>query len=516
MSDWPLLTLLTLLPLAGGVGVACLPAASPGTARARALGVAVATLLLALAIAGRFDTADGGMQFGERHAWLPALGIEYRLGLDGMSLVFVLLTGLLVPLALGMGAPVADRAPLYYGLMLLLEAGLLGTFTALNFVHWFLFWELSLIPAFFLIRLWGEPGAGEASTQFFVYTMVGSVAMLLGFLGVFLAVGRLDFVELASLAARGEITARLAPPGTEGPSLTSMLVFAGVFLGLAVKIPVMPFHTWLPATYAAAPTGVAMLLTGAMSKMGVYGLLRILVPVFPDHVRALATPLLALAVLTILAAAATAAAQRDLKRLLAYSSINHLGYCLLGVLAVAVSTGDGPSAVAARDAALGGTVLQVFNHGLTAATLFGLVGWIERRSGGRRGLDDFGGLRRVAPVFAGVMGVAVFSSLGLPGLNGFVGEYLIFRGAFGLVPAAAVPSVLGLLLTAVFLLALIRRVFAGPVGPGSGGFPDLDGRERVVVAVPVALMLALGWFPQLVLGFANATLAQMAAAWRGF
>jgi NADH-quinone oxidoreductase subunit M len=432
--------------------------------------------------------------------------------------VLVVLTALLVPLAMGMPAVVEERPALFYGLMLLLEAGLLGTFTALNFFHWFLFWELSLIPAFFLIRLWGGPDCGAAATQFFIYTMVGSVAMLLAFVAVFLAVGKLDFLELAELGRTGGLAARFnGSPGF--PSVAGiapgLLVFLGVFLGLAVKIPVMPFHTWLPATYAEAPTGVSMLLTGAMSKMGVYGLLRILVPIFPEQVRALQVPLLALAAFTILSAAATAFVQRDLKRMLAYSSINHLGYCLLAVLAAGVAAPT-PAHAAAQAAALSGAMLQIFNHGLTAALLFGFVGWLAQRTGGLRGVEDFGGIRAVAPVFCGLMGIALFSSLGLPGLNGFVGEFLIFKGAFVLAPWTTAVAAGGLLLTAVFLLTLIQRVFAGPLNPRWAAFADLTPRERAVAALPILLMFALGLAPQLILAFTNATVTRLAASWRAF
>jgi NADH-quinone oxidoreductase subunit M len=284
-----------------------------------------------------------------------------------------------------------------------------------------------------------------------------------------------------------------------------------VFLGLAVKVPVIPFHTWLPAAYAEAPSPVTMLLTGLMSKMGVYGFLRILVPIFPEQLRAVLTPLLWLAVLTIVCSAAAAFAQRDLKRLLAYSSINHLGYCLLGIFAALRLTGDDARLAAEPVAALNGVVLQMFNHGLTAATLFGFVALLERRTEGRRNLDDFGGLRQVAPVFCGLMGIAVFSSLGLPGLNGFVGEFLIFKGAFPLAPWATALSALGLLITAVFLLTLMQRVFHGPLNPRWAAFPDLTTRERWVVAPAIALMFVLGVYPQLLVGLFNATMLGVAA-----
>lgn len=519
MNGLPWLSGLMFLPLAGGLLAWALGERRAVAAQRLALGTALATLGLAVGLVLHFDSASGAMQFVERHRWIPALTVDYHLGLDGLSLVLVLLTALLVPFAmLAPGGP-QQRTSLFWALMLFLEAGLLGTFTALNFFHWFLFWELSLIPAFFLIKLWGGPDSGPAANQFFLYTLVGSVAMLLAFLAIFLAVGTFDLPTLAELGRTGRLSEQLplhlGDRAVPAETVTRW-VFAGLFLGLAVKVPLMPFHTWLPAAYAEAPTGVTMLLTGAMSKMGVYGFLRLLVPLFPDQVRALQPFLLGLVVFTILFAAATAFAQRDLKRMLAYSSINHLGYALLGLLAAAGAASADPERVNDQAAALNGVVLHLFNHGLTAATLFAGVGWLEQRSGGRRGLEDFGGLRRVAPVFAGLMGLALFSSLGLPGLNGFVGEFLIFKGAFALAPWAAAAAVPGLLLTAIFLLTLMQRVFHGPLDPRAAALPDVTRRERLVLAPAITLMLVLGVYPQPVLSLTNATLLALAGAWRAF
>ncbi len=248
-----------------------------------------------------------------------------------------------------------------------------------------------------------------------------------------------------------------------------------------------------------------MLLTGAMSKMGVYGFLRILLPIFCVQMRALQTPLLWLAVATIVLSAYAALAQTDLKRILAYSSINHLGYCMLGIIAVARSTGGSGSFATDKIAALDGVMLQMFNHGLTAATLFWFVALLERRSGGLRGIDDFGGLRKVAPVFCGLMGIALFSSLGLPGLNGFIGEFLIFRGAFPLATWATALSVAGLLATVILILSILQRVFWGPLNLRWSTLPDLTLGERLALLPPIALMFLLGIYPQLVLGTINST-----------
>jgi NADH-quinone oxidoreductase subunit M len=285
-----------------------------------------------------------------------------------------------------------------------------------------------------------------------------------------------------------------------------------VLLGFAVKVPLMPFHTWLPATYSKAPAPVTMLLTGAMSKMGVYGLLRLALPIFGAQLAQIRTPLLVLAVLTVVAGAWAAAVQNDLKRIFAYSSVNHLGYCLLAIFAVALPSTTG--AQLSQTAALDGVVLQMFNHGLTAAAIFWFLSLLEERSGGPSGINDFGGLRKPAPVFCGLMGIALFSSLGLPGLNGFVSEFLIFRGVFPLSWLSATVSVLGLLITAAVILTVIQRVFTGPLPERWKTFPDLTIGERFAVAPALVLMAVLGLVPQVVLGKVNVTVMHLLAGWK--
>jgi len=470
---------------------------------------AVASLALALWAWLGLST-DGTMTFVERSAWVPGLGIEYHLGVDGLGGLMVLLAAIVSLMAIAASTKVTSQPGLYFALILLLESGLFGTFTALNFFHWFLFWELSLIPAFFLIKLWGGDGRGPAATQFFVYTMVGSVALLLAFLALFLATGSMDFEVLAQMASSGELTTAIQTH--LGP--ISLWLALAVLLGFAVKVPLMPFHTWLPATYSKAPTPVTMLLTGAMSKMGVYGLLRLALPIFGQELAQVRTPLLVLATLTVVAGAWAAAVQKNLKRIFAYSSVNHLGYCLLAIFAVALPAGTNASITLSQTAALDGVVLQMFNHGLTAAAIFWFLALIEERSGGLLGINDFGGLRKPAPVLCGLMGIALFSSLGLPGLNGFVSEFLIFRGAFPLSWLSATVSVLGLLITAAVILTVIQRVFSGPVAERWKSFPDLTTTERLDFAPVLLLMALLGLLPQLALGTINATMTHLLAGWR--
>ncbi len=486
------MTILTLIPVLGALLVALVP--NGRAARTLALGFMAGALAFAASLALAYDTSAGGMQFTERLPWIPSLGVEYHTGADGLSLALLLLSTFVTPFAVLAGGAMFGKTRLV--LILPLEAALIGTFTALNFIHWFLYYELSLVPAFLLIRSAGTKAAARAALQFFIYTFLGGLAMLVGFLGIQLATGSLDLVVLGQI---GPIMTPLLA-NRFGWEHAPLVIFCCVFLGLAVKVPLVPFHTWLPAAYAEAPTPVTMLLTGLMSKMGVYGFMRLLAPVFPEMMVRLAWPLLALALLTVIFPAFVAMTQTDMKRILAYSSVNHLGYCLLGIFAVAAFPLAAPGAASA---VRNGVILQMVNHGLTASALFCFVGFIERRSGGLRGLADFGGLRTATPILAGLMGIAIFSSLGLPGLNGFPGEFLIFSGTFRL--AWWIPSIaaIGLFTTAVFLLNLVQKVFTGPLPARWEGFPDLTRGETAVVAPAIALMLLLGIWPQALVALFN-------------
>jgi NADH-quinone oxidoreductase subunit M len=512
MSGFPAISCLTVLPLIGGMAVLIIASRNDRLARGLALAFSFLSLVMTLVLWHRFNPAYGGLQFEEVHAWIPSLGVQYHVGIDGLGLLMLLLSAIVTPMAIAASSQIRQNVGLYLALILMLEAGLFGTFTALNFFHWFLFWELSLIPAFFLIRLWGGPHRATAATQSFLYALVGSVGLLLALLAIFLCTGKFDFIGLAEMARNGQLLPSFATE-LSWHGLTAeksaLILCCGVFFGLAVKVPLIPFHTWLPAAYAEAPTGTTMLLTGAMSKMGVYGFLRILLPIFYVQLRVMRTPLLWLAVATIVLSAYAALAQTDLKRIFAYSSINHLGYCMLGIFSILKFTGSDPALANEKAAALNGVFLQMFNHGLTAATLFWFVALLEKRSGGLRGLNDFGGLRKVIPVFCGLMGIALFSSLGLPGLNGFVGEFLIFKGAFPLAIWPTSLSVVGLLVTAVFVLTILQRVFSGPLRKGWADMCDLTTGERLALLPAIALMFVLGLYPQLVLGFVNNTAMQM-------
>jgi NADH-quinone oxidoreductase subunit M len=508
----PWITILTIMPVVGAFVLLALVGQNMNLVRWTALAFSFTAFVVTLILWCHFDPSSGSLQFQERYTWIPALSVEYHVGIDGLGLLMLLLSSIVVPIGMVASWRIQERAPLYYSLILILQACLFGTFTALNFFHWFVFWELSLIPAFFLIRLWGGPRRTKAATQFLVYMMVGSIALLLVFLAIFLATKKFDFIDLAALARNGQdMTAVIDKLAWHRftPQHVALTLFAGAFLGFAVKVPLFPFHTWLPSAYCEAPTGTTILLTGAMSKMGVYGFLRILLPIFGAQMQVVLTPLLWLSVATIVLSAYAALAQKDLKRIFAYSSINHLGYCLLGIFAVVKFTGGDAALTAEKYAAMNGVILQMFNHGLTAATLFWFISLLEKRSGGLRGLDNFGGLRKVAPVFTGLMGIALFSSLGLPGLNGFIGEFLIFKGSFPLVMWAASLAVIGLLVTAIFVLGILQRVFSGPLNGRWINLPDLTVGERLALAPAIGLMFALGLYPQLILGTINNTVIQM-------
>jgi NADH-quinone oxidoreductase subunit M len=483
-----MITPLILLPLFGAL---VLSVVRDKHARAVALGFNVLTAALAFGLWRTFDTASGGLQLIERRAWIPAIGAEYLVGIDGLSLLLVLLTSVIFPFAF-----LAQRSGRGFGaLMLVMQAALYGTFTAQNFILWFLFYEMSLIPAFLLIKIWGGANRDRAATKFFVYTFLGSVAMLLSFLGIYLAKGTFDFATLTALGKTGLLTGNMA-----------WLAFAGIFLGLAVKVPLFPFHTWLPDAYETAPVGVSMVLTGVLSKMGVYGFIRLLLPLFPHELQVLSPWLLTLAVCSIVFASLSAWAQSDLKRMVAYLSINHLGYCMLGLFAM---TASATRPAAEMQATLSGVFVQIFNHGLTAAALFYYVGLLEERRGAR-GLNDFGGLMQRTPLLCGWMSVAMFSSLGLPGLNGFIGEFLIFKGSFPLAPWPTAMATLGLLFTAIVFLRAMQALFSGPLAESCSTFPDLKRTEKWIVVPVTLLMFALGIAPQFVLNILNTTVIQMA------
>jgi NADH-quinone oxidoreductase subunit M len=498
-----LLSLLTFVPLVGATLILFVP---PRTVRPLALLTSAVSFSLVVVVLSQFDSGAAAMQLVQRVPWIPSIHVEYIVGVDGISILLLLLTALVVPLAIVASWSVTRNIRTYFFLVLVLQTGMFGVFLALSFFHWFIFWELVLVPGYFLIKMFGGARAHAAALKFFLYTLVGSVAMLLSFVVLYLATDTFDFMTLARLGQSGELAFKLRDTATGAgldwsATTCSMVAFGGIALACAVKTPMWPLHTWLPDAYAEAPTPTTMMLTAVLSKMGVYGLLRLALPIFPDAAAAAAPILLPLAVLTVVAAAFTAFSQTDLKRMIAYSSVNHVGYCLVGIFAAVAASGGRADD---RAAVLNGVVLQMFNHGVTASALFFLLGALEQRTN-MRGLDDFGGLRAVMPKFGLVFGIVLFSSLGLPGLNGFVGEFLILKGAFALAPLMAATATLGIVVTALFLLTVMQRVWWGPVRERWSRLPDLSWPELLASAIFVSFIFGAGVLPGPFVRLSNAT-----------
>jgi len=490
-----MITLVTFCPLVAALLILFTPASNYRGIRFLALFSSLLSLVGTLLILQRFD-ASGGLQFVEKAAWIPRLGVHYYVAVDGISMLVLLLTALLAPLAVLASWNRQQGAKAYYALLCIQFTSLFGAFTALNFFHWFIFWEAALVPAFFLIKLFGgDESRHRAALSFFLFTALGSVFMLLGFITIFLHTGFLDFPVLADLAQTGMLPAEL---GSVYP-----WVFLAVIIGLWVKVPLFPLHLWQPSAYAQAPTAVSMILTGVMSKMGVYAFLRIMVPLFPQGIQAYNEPLMALALVTILWGAFLALRQTDLKKVLAYSSLNHVAYCMLGIFAAAAGTLPA-NFVEAPVLAIQGATLQMFAHGVTAAGLFYVVGLLENRCG-TRDINELGGLGRAMPRLTGVFFLLTFCSLGLPFLAGFAAEFLIFSGGFALAPGIVSCAVIGLLATAVFLLTVLQKTFTGPEKAKWAQLPDLTGSETATLVPLLLFVFWIGLAPGDWLAFSDAT-----------
>lgn len=477
----PLLSLLIFTPLAGAVLTLVFRREDSG--RRIAWGSMALVFIFFLDVLSRLSP-DGTVQLVERVPLAPSMGFEYHLGIDGLGLIGVALATLLFPLALA--APLPGRDRLFYPLVLFLQAATFGVFTAQNFFPFFLAWELSLIPAFFLVRQFGGSTAREASLNFFLQTMMGSVAMLAGFAALYAITGTFSFSELAA-----HRTTLLGSP-------LGIWAFIGILLGFAVKVPLFGLHTWLPSTYASAPPAVTLLLTGVLSKMGLYGFLRVLLPAFPSYLDS--TLLNGLALATVLYSSLAALAQSDLRRVLAWSSMAHLGFALLATFAAAHPL---PGAALHRSAALNGVMLQIASHGLISAGLFFCVAILENRSNGLRELGLFGGLRSASPILCALMGILLFASLGLPGLSGFVAELLMMQGILGSNLWLGLASAPALLFTALFTVRIFQMVFYGAIQPRLEGWRDLRPGEIAALAPIVALSLVLGLCPGVLTWFTN-------------
>jgi len=501
------LSWLTFLPLIGGVIILCTKKEDAKLHRTLATAFALATFALSLWMWPSFDAATAEMQFVESTSWIATFNIFYHMGVDGLSFPLLLLTTFLTLISIIASYGINFRTKEYFFWFMLLETGMLGLFAALDFFLFYVFWEITLVPMYFLIGVWGGPKKEYAAIKFFLFTLFGSVFMLLGMLAIYFASGTglpgaertLDLVKLGQMAASGQ----LHLVGTAG-----ILIFVGLYVAFAVKVPAFPFHTWLPLAHVEAPTAVSVILAGVMLKMGVYGILRISYPILPEVTRMFLPILVIIAAINIVYGAFCAMAQKDMKRMVAYSSVNHMGYCLLGMAAVM----GNPNAA---QAGLSGAVLQMINHGIITGALFLLVGVVYDRAH-TRDIDAFGGLAGRIPIFAGFLILQAMASLGLPGLSGFISEFLCFLGAFGGsfgnfdFRIWTGISVLGILVTAAFFLKMIKLVLMGEFNPKwEGHMPDMTARELVTV-VPLAVMtVILGIFPSIALNLMDATIANL-------
>ncbi|HEY8369570.1 MAG TPA: NADH-quinone oxidoreductase subunit M [Thermodesulfobacteriota bacterium] len=482
----PILSIVTFLPLVAALVLLAVPRRQESAIRWFALLASVATFLVSLAIVPAVPADRAGFALVEDVPWITvgALEIRYHLGVDGLSLWLVLLTTLITPVAIAASfSSIETRVKEYFVCMLLLETGMVGTFLALDLFLFYVFWEVMLVPMYFLIGIWGGARRIYAAIKFFLYTITGSLLML---------VAILVLVYLQAQATGGAYAFDLLPIyGLSIPRETQLWLFAAFALAFAIKVPMFPFHTWLPDAHVEAPTAGSVILAGVLLKMGTYGFLRFAMPLFPEAVEAFWWPVMVLSVVGIVYGAWVATIQPDVKKLVAYSSVSHLGFVMMGLFSLT------PMGVQ-------GAILQMVNHGLSTGALFLLVGMIHERRHTRE-IAAFGGLTKVVPVFAVFFMIATLSSIGLPGLNGFVGEFLTLVGTFssdreGSRWVAAVATT-GMIWSAVYMLWMFQRVMFGPLDkPENKGLADLGGRE-VALLLPVVLFIVwIGVYPNTFLG----------------
>ena len=474
--SFPILSALVILPLIGSIVVALLGKSRPEWIKLGALTSSVTTGALSLWLLGAFKSGEAGFQFVSQHLWISQWGISWHLGVDGISLFLVVLTGILFPLVI-VGIDPHHNETSYFAWLLLLQAGVMGSFLALDLFLFFVMFEIVLVPMYFLIGGWGYDQRVYAATKFFLYTMAGSAFMLVG------------IIATVSLAQRdlGVVTFDLVriAEGASFSTNAARWLFVSFAIAFAVKVPLFPFHTWLPDAHTQAPTGGSVILAGVLLKMGTYGFLRFGVYLFPEAAMWARPVLFTLAVIGIIYGAIAATMQRDLKRLVAYSSVAHLGFIVLGTFAL-------------TSQAVTGAVIQMVSHGVSTGALFLLVGMIyERRH--TREIAELRGIQHVAPIFAGVFTVVMLSSVGLPGLNGFVGEFLILIGSFGPARWWTVVATVGVVLAALYLLWAYQRVFHGEPDEANSTFKELTLKEGLLMSVFVAIIVATGIYPKPIL-----------------
>jgi len=512
-----LLTTILFFPVISALVILFLPSDQVKVIRWMALLASLVPLGLTVWMWFQFDANAAGFQYQEQYPWYEAIHSTFHIGVDGLSLTMVLLTTLLTPLALLASFNIAEKVKAYMMLFLFLEAGMLGVFMALDLLIFFVFWEIGLVPMYFLINQWGSPkGERElwggvkvsarnyASLKFMIYTMAGSLGLLLAIQMLGVLFQNYDLAYLTKMW--NELPNDGVMMGMSVATVKTVAFWAFV-IAFALKVPVWPFHTWLPDAHTEAPTAGSMILAGVLLKLGAYGFLRLVLPLYPEQAQQYAGWMAFLATMAIVFGAFASYGQTDFKRLVAYSSVNHMGFVLLGIAAAATAVGTQNATIA-----LNGAVLQMFNHGLSAAGMFFLVGVIYERTH-TRNLEEFGGLFPLVPVYGGILMFTSMASLGLPGLNGFVSEFLVVRGSFPLLPVFTAISMIGLLFTGAYILKGIRKVLHGPLNEhwahGEHRLTDISTREILVMAPLMVMILILGIWPMGLLDVINKAMVML-------
>jgi len=485
--DFSILSWIVFTPLIGTILILFVPREMEKSIKGIALIFSFISLVLALVVYANFDHTIAKMQFVERVPWILTFNINYYLGIDGLNLSIFLLTTFLTFLSIVISCHLKERVKEYFVLFLILETGMLGVFVALDLFLFYVFWEVVLVPMYFLIGVWGGSRRKYAAIKFVLYTVIGSLMMLVGILWVYWTASPHTF-DIVELSKSCQFTKEF-----------QCLMFFFFFLGFAVKVPICPFHTWLPDAHVEAPTAASVILAGVLLKMGVYGFLRVSLPMFPEAAIYFSYPLAVLGVINIIYGACTAMAQSDLKKMIAYSSISHMGFCLISMSALTVT-------------GINGAVIQMFTHGAITGSLFMLVGVIYDRAHTRE-IDKFGGLWHQMPIYTGLMSLSVLASLGLPGLAGFIGEFVCLMGAFISKLAGfkllTMLSVSGVVITAVYLLWMMERVFWRGLNPKWEHLSDINKRELIATVPIAALIILIGIYPRLLVDLMNVTVIQM-------
>ncbi len=513
MIGFPILSLITFLPVLGMFLILFMKKEQPKSIKYLTLGITAFQVVLAVILLANYNYSAAGIyqeksfQFIEKFRWINISGIswlgnvkiDYFMGIDGLSMPMVLLTALISFIAAISSWTIEKSVKGYFALFLLLDAGMMGVFVSLDFFLFYIFWELMLLPMYFLIGIWGGPRKEYAAIKFFIYTLFGSVFILLVMIGLYFSATELmadgsrvhtfsllALMNPANYSADGILSAL-------NPNNFRLIAYIALFAGFAIKIPMFPFHTWLPDAHVEAPTPISVILAGVLLKMGTYGILRVSYPIFPDITRELMWYIALFGMINIVYGALVALAQKDFKKLIAYSSVSHMGYVLLGMASLTT-------------VGINGAIFQMFNHGTITAMLFLIVGVVYDRAH-TRGLNDFGGLAAQMPVYTGFVTVAFFAAIGLPSMSGFVSEALVFIGAFGVnsIRILTIISTLGILLGAAYMLWTLQRIFFGPLNEKWSALKDLDAREYAMFIPLTIIIIFLGVYPSGMLNIMNSS-----------